>query len=108
MATQFRRSVPALLVVLCFAVPSLTHADNSADMSEALQQLTKGADPQDVRNAEIDFEYDAANCAAYYRIEYAAAVRSGYGNTSTAKGMDSAANMAMALAVQVSDAVGMR
>lgn len=59
-----------------------------------MQQLAKTSNPQDLKNAEIDFEYDAAKCAAYYDLEFAAANRSGYGNTDAARDMAQAANVA--------------
>ena len=56
------------------------YADNSNGIAELMQQLGQAPDTQDVKNAEIDVEYDAAKCAAYYDFESASARRSGYGD----------------------------
>ena len=84
------------------------HADQGgAAVMEQMQQLAQTSDPQDFRNAEIDFEYDIAKCAAYYNLEAALATKSGYGNTDAGRGMSQAAQAATQYTLEISNAIGM-
>jgi hypothetical protein len=85
----------------------VAYADQGNGVIEEMQQLAQTSDPQDFKNAQIDVEYDAAECAAYYNLEAALTTESGYGNTDTGRGMSQAAQVAMQFAFEMSTMVGM-
>ena len=101
------RSVSGLLLeALLLMIPPVALAGDH-DFAESMKQLAQNSSLEDVKNAEIDFEYDSAKCSAYYNLESALAQKSGYGDTETGRGMAQAATAATQLTVQVSEVLGM-
>lgn len=70
-------------------------------------QLSKDSRVTDLRNAEIDLEYEAAKCNAYYTVNYALAIKSGYKNTLTGKKMERASLFASKLTFLLGKGIGM-
>jgi len=89
-----------LLGVICAVLLLSFHvafAANGSGLNGLANQLSKDSNVTDITNAEIDLEYDAAKCAAYYTLNDAIAKQSGYANTATGKNMDRASADAMQL-----------
>lgn len=83
------------------------YASQDSDLTEEMQALAQTSDPKDIKTAAIDLEYDAAECAAYYNVESAAAIKSGYGNTDTGKELAKVAEIATQLTFEVATGIGM-
>lgn len=66
MKSQLWWGIPALAVMGMLALPA-SHAASQSNLSiQAIQQITGDDNRQDMTNAATDFEYDAAQCVAYY------------------------------------------
>lgn len=96
-----------LFGAMLLAMATAAASADGGNVAESISQLARDSSPEDLKNAEIDFEYDAVQCAAYYSLESALAQKSGYGDTDSGRGMAQAATAATQLAVEVSQVVGM-
>lgn len=68
MKNQLCWGIPALAVMGMLALPA-SHAASQSNLSiQAIQQITGDDNRQDMTNAATDFEYNAAQCVAYYGI----------------------------------------
>ena len=98
---EYRLAIALLLLVAATAA-----ADSQQGSLAAVLAGGKDKDPEAMKRALIDLEYDAAKCTAYYKLTYAQAERSGYSGPQV-DGTKQAGDDALRLTTMLSNGLGM-